>query len=88
MTTKIEAALRKVREKAPDIAKRAAKTFLKAFIASIPIDAATLAGGWNVWRATLLSAAAAGLSAVMNAAIAALEKEESDVHSGDETGEG
>ena len=88
MTTKTEAALRRIREKAPDIAKRAAKTFLQAFIASIPIDAATLAGGWNVWRSTLLSAAAAGLSAVMNAAIAALGNEDNDVSANQQTGEG
>lgn len=57
-----------------DIAKRAAKTFLQAFIASIPVDAAFLAGGWTVWRAALLSAAAAGISAVMNLAIAKLQE--------------
>jgi hypothetical protein len=57
-----------------DIAKRAAKTFLQAFVASIPVDAALLTGGWNVLRATLLSAAAAGLSAVMNLAIAKLQE--------------
>lgn len=57
-----------------DIVRRAAKTFLQAFIASIPVDAALLTGGWNVLRATLLSAAAAGLSAVMNLAIAKLQE--------------
>ena len=62
-----------------DIAKRAAKTFLQAFIASIPVDAAFLAGGWTVWRAALLSAAAAGISAVMNLALEWLKKPEYEV---------
>lgn len=62
-----------------DIAKRAAKTFLQAFIASIPVDAAFLAGGWTVWRSALLSAAAAGISAVMNLVLAWLQKPESGV---------
>lgn len=68
-----------------DIARRAAKTFLQAFVASIPVDAAMLTGGWNVWRATLLSAAAAGLSAVMNLAITKIQEmlreEDSDDYS-------
>ena len=65
-------------EKWKDIASRAAKTFLQAFIASIPVDAALLGSGWNVWRATLLSAAAAGISAVMNFILAALRNGESE----------
>ena len=76
------------KEKIKDIAVRAGKTFLQAFLASLAVDAASLTGGWNVWRAALISAAAAGFSAVMNAAIAALEKEENDVHPENETGEG
>lgn len=73
-----------------DILERAAKTFLEAFIASIPIDAAMLASGWNVWRATLLSAVAAGISAVMNLILAKLRKENEygDIRTAsDETGE-
>ena len=62
-----------------DIAERAAKTFLQAFIASIPVDAALLGGGWNVWRAALLSAAAAGISALMNFILACLREDESEV---------
>jgi hypothetical protein len=65
-------------EKWKDIAVRAAKTFLQAFIASIPVDAALLAGGWNVWRAALMSAAAAGVSAVMNFILAVLQSEDGD----------
>ena len=62
-----------------DIAVRAFKTFLQAFIASIPVDAALLGGGWNVWRAALLSAAAAGISALMNFILACLREDESEV---------
>lgn len=65
-------------EKWKDIAVRAAKTFLQAFIASITVDAALLAGGWNVWRAALLSAAAAGISALMNFILAMLQNEDGD----------
>ena len=68
-----------------DIIERAAKTFLEAFIASIPIDAAMLASGWNVWRATLLSAVAAGISAVMNLILAKLRKENEYVNIQTET---
>lgn len=62
-----------------DIGRRAAKTFLQAFFASIPVDAALLAGGWTVWRSTLLSAAAAGISAAMNLVLAWLNQPESEV---------
>jgi len=68
-----------------DILERALKTFLEAFIASIPIDAAMLASGWNVWRATLLSAVAAGISAVMNLILAKLRKENEYVNIQTET---
>ena len=62
-------------EELKDISIRAGKTFLQAFIASIPVDAALLGSGWNVWRSVLLSAAAAGVSAVMNFALSALKSE-------------
>lgn len=62
-----------------DILCRAAKTFLQAFIASIPVDAVFLAGGWTVWRSALLSAAAAGISAVMNLILEWLKKPEIEV---------
>lgn len=68
-----------IAEKWKDIATRAAKTFLQAFIASLPVDAALLNGSWNVWRAALLSAVAAGISAVMNFVLASLRKDESEV---------
>jgi len=63
-------------EKWKDIAVRAFKTFLQAFLASIPVDAALIGGGWNVWRAALLSAAAAGISAVMNFILTMLRSDE------------
>ena len=62
--------------KAKDIAIRAVKTFVQTFLASLPVDAAMLASGWSVWRAALLSATAAGISAVMNFIIAVLEGKE------------
>lgn len=65
-------------EKWKDIAVRAFKTFLQAFLASIPVDAALIGGGWNVWRAALLSAAAAGISAVMNFVLSLLKKEDDE----------
>lgn len=65
-------------EKLKDIAVRAFKTFLQAFLASIPVDAALIGGGWNVWRAALLSAAAAGISALMNFILAMLQSEDGD----------
>ena len=65
-------------EKWKDIAVRAFKTFLQAFLASIPVDAALLGGGWNVLRAALLSAAAAGISALMNFILATLQSEDGD----------
>ena len=49
-----------------DIAERAAKTFLESFLASLPVDAALIAGGWDVWRAALTAAVASGISAVIN----------------------
>lgn len=62
--------------KLKDIIVRAVKTFIQTFLASLPVDAAMLASGWNVWRAALLSATAAGISAVMNMIIAALDSKE------------
>ena len=76
-------------EKWKDIAIRAAKTFLQAFLASLVVDITSMSGGWNVCRSALISAAAAGLSAVMNFAIAMLGKEDTyDIQAAsDETGE-
>ena len=62
------------KQKVKDIAIRAAKTFIQAFCASITIDAATLSGDTSLLRPMLISAVAAGISAVMNAFVAALTK--------------
>lgn len=62
------------KERWKEIGIRAAKTALQAFCGAITIDAATLEGGASVWRAMLISALAAALSAAMNTVIAALEE--------------
>ena len=56
-----------------DIGIRAGKTALQAFLAAIPITAATLEGGAAVWKSAIIGALAAGISAGMNVIIAALE---------------
>lgn len=66
------------REKWRDIAIRAGKTFLQAFLANLLADASGLTGGWNVIRAALISAAAAGISAVMNFILKQLESGDDD----------
>ena len=66
----------KIKSKCKDIAVRAAKTFLQAFLPALVIDAHTLNGGFDVWKPMLISALAAGLSAVMNLGIVLLKSEE------------
>lgn len=61
-----------------DIAERAAKTFLESFLASLPVDAALIAGGWDVWRAALTAAVASGISAVINFALYLLRNKGGD----------
>lgn len=53
-----------------DIAIRASKTFIQAFLASITVDVTLLNANASVLRSVFLSAVAAGISAVMNAFIA------------------
>ena len=60
-------------ERAKDIYKRAAKTFLQAFLGAIVIDTATLNADASVWRSMFLGAVAAGISATMNAFIVAIQ---------------
>lgn len=62
-------------EKWKDIAERAAKTFLESFLATLPVDAALIAGGWDAWRAALTAAIAAGISAVINFILTSIKKE-------------
>lgn len=65
-------------DKAKDIAIRAGKTALQAFLAALPITAATLDGGTVVWRSAIIGALAAGISAGMNVIIAALNTEQEE----------
>jgi hypothetical protein len=62
----------KVKSKWKDIAIRAGKTALQAFLAAIPFTVQTIDGGKAVWRSVLIGAVAAGISAGMNVVIAAL----------------
>lgn len=64
----------KIKAKWKDIAVRAGKTFLQAFLSAIVIDASSI-GNFNVMKPMLISALAAGLSAVMNFALCLLDKE-------------
>lgn len=59
-------------EKWRDIAIRAGKTAIQAFLAALPITVSALEGGKAVWRSALIGAIAAGISAGMNVIIAAL----------------
>ena len=61
-----------------DIGIRAGKTALQAFLAAIPITAATLEGGAAVWKSALIGAIAAGISAGMNVIISALSSKEGE----------
>ena len=58
-----------------DIAVRAGKTFLQAFLASITVDTAMFTADSSIWKSVLISAAAAGVSAVMNFVINALDED-------------
>lgn len=55
-----------------DIAVRAGKTFLQAFLGALTIDLTTMPQNSSVLRDMLLAALAAGISAVMNFAITML----------------
>lgn len=55
-----------------DIAERAVWTFVQAFLATLTIDAASLTSGTNFWRSAIISALAAGLSAVKTATLNAI----------------
>lgn len=56
-----------------DIAVRAAKTFIQAFLGSLSVETLLATTDRDIWRSVLISATAAGFSAVMNLAIASLE---------------
>ena len=61
--------------KIKDIGIRAGKTFLQAFLGSISVETLLAASDRSIVRSVLISAAAAGISAVMNLVIASLENE-------------
>lgn len=61
--------------KLKDIGIRAAKTFLQAFFGSISVETILAAADRSIVRSMLISAAAAGISAVMNLVIASLEND-------------
>lgn len=64
----------KIKDKWKDIIIRAGKTFLQAFLSALVIDSASI-GDFNVMKPMLISALAAGLSAVMNFVLCLLDNE-------------
>lgn len=62
----------KIKANRKDIIERVMWTFIQAFLGGLSIDVATINGGVEVWKAALIAAAAAGLSAVKNVIIAAI----------------
>ena len=62
----------KIKAQWKDIAIRAGKTALQAFLAAIPFTVQTFEGGKAVWKSVFIAALAAGISAGMNVVIAAL----------------
>lgn len=60
-------------EKLKDIGIRAAKTFLQAFLGSISVETVLSTTDKSLARSMLISATAAGISAVMNLIIASLD---------------
>ncbi|MBO7449403.1 MAG: hypothetical protein J6U54_03455 [Clostridiales bacterium] len=67
------------KEKARDIAIRAAKTFLQAFLGSISVETVLATTDRSIWRSVLISGVAAGISAVMNLIIASLDNDTMEV---------
>ena len=62
------------KQKWKDLAERAAWTFAEAFLATLTFEVSDFIDGVRAWRAVLLSALAAGLSAVKTAVLAELQK--------------
>ena len=73
------------KQKRNELAERAAWTFAQAFVASLTFEVSDFTGGVHVWRSILLSALAAGLSAVKTAVLAEIQKKKEDMDNG--TGE-
>ena len=57
-------------ERAKDIYKRAAKTFLQAFLGSLSVSIA--AADVTMWKPAVIAAVSAGISALMNTFIVAI----------------
>lgn len=62
------------RERLKDIGIRALKTFVQAFMSAVSIDVLTATTDRSVWKSVLLGGIAAGISAVWNLALHALDE--------------
>ena len=71
------------KQKWKDLAERAAWTFAQAFVASLTFEVSDFTSGVRVWRSILLSALAAGLSAVKTAVLAEMKKLKEEKENGD-----
>lgn len=78
MTDKLRIVMRRIRAHGKDIMTRAAKTAIQAFLAALPVSVELIQGGKAAWKAALISALAAGISAFMNVVIAALDSDKND----------
>ena len=61
------------KERLKDIGIRAAKTFVQAFMGAVSIDVLTATTDRSVWKSMLLGGVAAGISAVWNLVLNALD---------------
>lgn len=73
MTEKLRTALIRIRAHGKDILVRAFKTAIQSFLAALPVSVELIQGGKAAWKAALISALAAGISAYMNVLIAVLD---------------
>lgn len=77
-TEKLRVALNRIRAHGKDILVRALKTAIQSFLAALPVSAELIQGGKAAWKAALISACAAGISAYMNVLIAVLDSSETE----------
>lgn len=70
--------------KLKNLIERALWTFLQAFLSALFIDASSLCGGIGVWKGLLMSAFAAGLSAVKTMLIDYINKRKEAAQNGTE----
>ena len=64
-----------MKAKVKDIVIRALKTFLQAFLGALSVDVMIANPDRNFLKSVLISAVAAGISAVMNTIISALKED-------------